>query len=179
MSQPTDAMREFHAQAYEELRMKNPDRGLWASALAESDGDQKKAVSYYIRERALVLQAHTTTTAPPPVNTWDRTQVPNLPATKRPPWLWIALLGLWLLAFLARRDLPAATDSNGLILALAGSLGHVLGALVLGAFPGLMALGIHEFIARISNAPPLPRLRVFGAVTLGFAYVAMLGIAIM
>lgn len=169
---------DFHAQAYDELKSKTADRELWARAIADSEGDRARAVSQYIRERAKALQAHAEAATPKPVNAWDYKQVPNLPATRRPPWILIALLGLWLFAFMFRSRLPAAS-ADGLVLVLAGSMGHVLGALALGAGPGLVALGINEVVARISKAPRLPVLRLFAVVSIVFAYLAMLGVKLM
>lgn len=59
-----DATRALHLKAYEELKSKNVDRSVWASALADSDGDQKKAVSFYIRERAKILSEENSRIAP-------------------------------------------------------------------------------------------------------------------
>lgn len=172
---PTMA-RDFHAQAFDELKAKRPERELWAQAVASSEGDSKRAVSTYVRERAQALRAHADAAISKPANPWDRTQMPNLPAAKGPSWIWLAALGLWLIAFVAEYGLaPSFPGAGGWELALAWSLGQALGAMLLGAGPGLVALGVNELIVRLGRASPLPRLRLFCVVSVGFAYPILLG----
>ena len=174
---PTMA-REFHAQAYDELKTRRPERELWAQAVANSEGDVKRAISTYVRERARVLEAQADAAVPNQINAWDHMQTPNqpvLPTAKRPPGLWLAVLGLWLISFVAQHGLaPSFHGAGGWELALVGSLAHALGAMLLGAGPGLVALVVNELTVRLGGASSLPRMRLFFAVSVGFAYPILL-----
>jgi len=177
--------RDFHAQAYDELKAKRPERELWAQAIASSDGDSKRAISTYVRERARALQAHADAATPNPVNVWDHRQAPNLPAPAKErsqkggipsSLIWLAALGLWLIAFLVKQG-PGplfTTDMDWWLLARAESLGNTLGALLLGAAFGLVALGVNELVARLSREHALPRMRLFGVASVGAAYPLLL-----
>lgn len=64
VTQEPDPIRALHLKAYEELKTKTADRAVWATALAESGGDERKAVSFYIRERAKKLFEENQRTTP-------------------------------------------------------------------------------------------------------------------